>query len=391
MALFEDKTRTDNRRRQAGENWFRFLDRVDDVYFGRVRSLAEEWFAHLPVDHAGTFRRQFMTSDAAAADAAFFELYVHEVLRRLGFALSYEAELATSTHRPDYRAERSDATMFVEVRTVGDPEERARSRKLRHAAIEPLREIVSDHFTISLGIVREGASAPPTSKLVPVVEKWLSELDRDEIEALTAANHWRVPRLELEAGDWTFRFSPIVKPAHRVGVHPASGSVSLFPGRSSWGENWERVAAALKHKARRYGDLGTPFVIACLAGDVFVDDEDLVSALFGGPAFAVADDGRTVLGRQGGLWSGGANARVSAVLFVRQLVPTTVPVVIPTLWRNPDATHPLEIDIPPCGEGQLLDTGEIEIHDAAVAPHDFFELQPGWPGPERALRVRESV
>lgn len=57
------------------------------------------------------------------------------------------------------------------------------------------------------------------------------------------------------------------------------------------------MAQALTQKAGYYGDLEKPFVLALCCGEVFVDYEDIVSALYGNPAFAIGDDGDATLFR----------------------------------------------------------------------------------------------
>jgi len=123
-----------------------------------------------------------------------------------------------------------------------------------------------------------------------------------------------------------------------------------FPGRTAWGGGWSRVCAALEEKARRYGDLDRPFVIALLANDVFVDEENIASALYGEPGFGVDANGEVSLGRAGGLWSDGAGTRVSAVLTARNLVPASVAVVEPLLWHASQPTHPLQAALPLAAE-----------------------------------------
>jgi hypothetical protein len=291
VSLFEDKNRSDREIRRSGENTFRFLDRVDDVYFGRVRDLVEDWFGHMAEAEQQSFRRRFATSDEGPGDPAFFELYLHEALRRAGFALTYEPAVPGSTRRPDYLATASGVSFYLEAKAVGESRDRTTSEKRQYAAIEPLRKIESRDFTLDLGIVREGKDAPPTRRLVPQVERWLAGLDRGEIQRLGAIGLHHVPRLVLTACDWEFSFQPIPKPEQRIGIPSPSGAISIFPGRTAGGSDWGRPGDALKEKARRYGDLGRPFVIALLPSAVFVDYEEIVSTIYGEPVFAMGDAG----------------------------------------------------------------------------------------------------
>jgi hypothetical protein len=93
-----------------------------------------------------------------------------------------------------------------------------------------------------------------------------------------------------------------------------------------------------------------------------------------------------VVGRMNGLWSEGANARVSAVLVARHLVPWSVATTVPLLFRNPAASYLFEAELAFAAEARLTEVGEVEVDEPAVAPADFFCLPRGWPGPERLFR-----
>jgi hypothetical protein len=47
MRILDDITRTDDAPQRAHEDTFAFLNRVDDVYFARVRGIVEQWFAYV--------------------------------------------------------------------------------------------------------------------------------------------------------------------------------------------------------------------------------------------------------------------------------------------------------------------------------------------------------
>jgi len=54
--LLAAKTRTDPSGMRHDEDWFSFLDRVDDVGCTRVRQLLNDWFSELPERKAKAIR-----------------------------------------------------------------------------------------------------------------------------------------------------------------------------------------------------------------------------------------------------------------------------------------------------------------------------------------------
>lgn len=131
--LFDEIGRTDRRPADHSEGSFRFLNRVDAPYWQRVRDVMEEWFGRVPSDSAADIRGRFRDRDDRQHMGAFWELYVHEALRREGFTMTGHPDLVGSPHKPDFLAHRGDESFYVEA-TVSWPvgeqlaAERRRSR-----------------------------------------------------------------------------------------------------------------------------------------------------------------------------------------------------------------------------------------------------------------------
>jgi hypothetical protein len=158
-----------------------------------------------------------------------------------------------------------------------------------------------------------------------------------------------------------------------------AGTVLIEFDRFAWRKS-TRLAAVLEQKAGRYGDLEAPFVLALCCGDTFVDWEDIVSALYGEPAFAIGDDGLVTAFREpSGLFCGRGHPRVSAVLTIRTLRVWCVREAVPVLWTNPNAHFRLMAELPWAAQGRLTFDGEIVIDEAVVEPRTVLGL-PGLAG-----------
>lgn len=89
--LFDARTRDDAAYVRFDETTVRFLDRVDDVFFARVRDLLNQWFAELGDDEtAGRLRRDFASERDEQVDGAFWELYLHAALIRTPLEVELE-------------------------------------------------------------------------------------------------------------------------------------------------------------------------------------------------------------------------------------------------------------------------------------------------------------
>jgi hypothetical protein len=382
VKLFDARSRTDHATIRPDEDTFAFLDRVDDVYFGRVRDLVETWFATVPSDEQASLRGRLRSRSEANSAPAFWELYLRELLRQSGYSLTHEPK-REHRRRPDFLASGDDGGFYLEARFVGPPEERQTRAALVTQIRHQLNKIENPDYLLHFGIRRWGSKLPRLRGLRRDVEEWLAGLDYDEVVVAARARRSRNDETFV-ADDWAFSFAPIPKQEHARGRKPRAGIIAIGPaGHGGWSES-TRLTEALEQKAGYYGDLDEPFILALCCGDVLVDDDDISEALYREPDPA-ARSSQAV-----GLFRGRGHPRVSAVMTLREFRPWLVHRAVPVLWKNPNAAYPLTVELPWISTGRVDDGGAI-VDAATVGMAVALGLSEEWPGPEQALRVRASV
>lgn len=389
MQVFDDIVRRDDSIRAPGEDTFAFLNRVDDVFFDRVRELVEQWFAHVPGEEQKALRARLRSGREGESAAAFWELYLRETIRRCGWTVVSEPELDRGT-RPDFRVETGSGSYYLEAVLLGKGAEQEKRDRLRDHILDELRKIDDRDFVLRVEITCEGKTP---AKLGPVrrrVEEWLASFDYDELRGQQIENPRLLPTLDDGAGDWTFRFTAWPKPPNRRGERLKTGGVAIDPFRRLPTNGGKRLFERLRSKAGRYGDLDAPFLLAACLPEVSVDLEDVVDALHGEAAFVRTDDRFRPTRLSNGVFSGRGHPRVSGVLLAQQFRTWLVDDVVPLLWLNPKAAFPFADPIPIAAPAALRDDGQIVVGNAPTVPATFFGLPPEWPGPERPLRVRQS-
>src|SRR5436309_13915525 len=100
--LFDSVERTDRSGSQHAESTFAFRNRVRSQFFGNVRELLEEWFESWPDSRKPQLRGRFRSNDDRQMLGAFWELYLHEALRRLEFRIAHEPDVGSAGGRPDF-------------------------------------------------------------------------------------------------------------------------------------------------------------------------------------------------------------------------------------------------------------------------------------------------
>jgi hypothetical protein len=144
-ALFVERARSDSSYAGEEESTWAFLNRVEDRVFDRVRRLSNAWYAAYPLEARPALRSRLASGDDIEFHSAWFELYLHELHRRLGFDLEVaqdcscvgglvvQGELAGSRRyghdqtdeagEPSRGLETLFAALFVFEQVANDPDE----------------------------------------------------------------------------------------------------------------------------------------------------------------------------------------------------------------------------------------------------------------------------
>src|SRR5882724_3242180 len=116
MTLFDIGTRTEMRFKGHSEPEFAYLNQSARPSVCELRAMLEEWFQHFPRTSQTDLRSRFRDFSNNQHSGAFFELYVHELLTRLGYTVIAHPVLADVSTHPDFLARNaSGAEFYVEV------------------------------------------------------------------------------------------------------------------------------------------------------------------------------------------------------------------------------------------------------------------------------------
>jgi len=140
--LFDDFERINGNPAEHGESLYTFLNRAAGEYWQSVRDVLTEWLSHYPEVERSTLISRFRRTDRRGFLGAFWELYLHEVFRRLGFEIALHPAVSGTTHRPDFRLQLGTAITFVEAVTIYEPQVDSRDMYPRRNGI------VDDHRVI---------------------------------------------------------------------------------------------------------------------------------------------------------------------------------------------------------------------------------------------------
>ncbi|WP_146076521.1 hypothetical protein [Rathayibacter sp. AY1A7] len=378
--VFDAVRRVDPSSRRHNEPRFHFLNRVTGAYWDQVRALLETWSDHYPSDARGDLVSRLRSSIDRQSSAAWWELYLHESLRRADFDVTVHPDLPGG-RRPDFLAEGAGETFYLEAKSLFGKATGSAARL--NEVLDALNKVRSPNFFLSLDIRAIGRLALPTKKLRRDLETWLNDLDPDIVKPHAWLEDLGERRSITQDG-WDIHFHPLpISPEARGLEHQVVAAWNPHDGPA---ESATTIRASLDAKGSAYGELDHPLVLAFNLDSGFDRSFETANALYGAAmvSFSAANPDNAIETRNtDGYWGypGAWRHRdVSAVLVGSNVAPWTAATATATLWHHPS---PL-VEVAGLGawhRTQLV--GElIESLEARQQIHELFGLADPWPSGE---------
>ena len=385
--IFSAVERTDPSPARHGESHSQFIDRVAGHFWVQVRDLIEEWFSRLCSDAQADVRGRLRCRDDRQSKGAFFELYLHECLLRMGYAVTCHPEVDGTSRRPDFLAEKDGSAVYVEARSASPSDVVVGAAARVNTLHESLNKIDSPNFFLWIDVERQGGGPLRAGPLRSELEKWLKELNPDAYEDRGNGRRDFPEAKPYEANGWRIQVRAFPKSPDargKEGVRP----FGIFSGGQAFGgQDKEGIRNALSNKGSAYGQLGAPYVVAVASSSMSTDDYDVENALYDTEALLVptGSGGETypaaLVHSPDGYWRKGdhwAHRHVSAVLVVKDLHPASVGARQHTIWEHPDPEWPVP-PLPVWRRSTVDGHGAMHFADPARTPSEWFGLTDPWP------------
>ncbi len=387
MLLFDSFERQNtNFKTQAGAS-FPFLNESARFAFTRVRELVESWFANYPVEHRRDLRGRFRSREAHNHESAFFELFLHELVSRLGCVAIPHPTMPEASRRPDFlvRGPTGEEFYLEAAVVMEESDEQAAARARFDQVVDALNDLLSPNFFLNVQAHGLPDSNPPIREIREKVDAWLRTLNPDEVTRAFEATGEGLPPLEYQHGGWLVEFAALPKSKKARGK-AGIRTVGVQSDGGDWLDTGKRLRRVLSSKGAAYGSLSVPYVIAVNVLEHGLDRIDVMEALFGSEKvnLLIREDGEVVseeLKREpDGFWigpSGAQNRRVSAVL-ISTVLPWSIPRATLRLYHNPWAS--LKYNLPLCRLPQAGAEGEYMRDLDGDGLADIMKLPEDWPG-----------
>ncbi|MEN8671706.1 hypothetical protein [Nocardioides sp.] len=264
MDVFTVRERTDRSPCRADETSFDFLDRTGSQFFSPVRDLVHRWVNALPVDDQPGVIGNLSKGDNHSFESAFWELYLHQLVKGSGFDVDIHPEVPGSTKHPDFLV-RAPQPFYLEAVSVGTNRERVRSDRRLHDVEAVLDKTRVDGWTLSFNWERIGLQPLKATRLRDELLAWLGTLDHpaEGDDALTQG--FVPPSYSFDHEGWSLEFKALPVRSNQAPLVAIRGA-----GRAVGVDNKTGLRRVLDAKTRRYGDdLPCPLVTAVLSNTEF--------------------------------------------------------------------------------------------------------------------------
>jgi hypothetical protein len=191
--LFDTVVRNDTAPAPNTEPEFGYLNRSARPVASTIREFLETWFSHYSPTGQEDLRQRFRSPINAQHRAAFFELFLHEVLLRLGYGVELHPQLRNGADkRPDFVITSHHQSQFYLEATLATAESitETGAQARMNSVLDAINNTLdSPNFFINTkqrGAPRTQASV---KKIVSFLEEQLRKLDPDEIAELLAQSN----------------------------------------------------------------------------------------------------------------------------------------------------------------------------------------------------------
>lgn len=392
--IFDKSERTDKRSRRFNESSFDYYNISARPGFVAIRELIERWYAEFPDAGKADIRGRLRSGKETDFRSAFFELYLYQLCRSLGFSVDIYPGMEHHARKPhpDFILSHNGKPILYLEGTLAQKPQNVTAAERRQAELEDaINRLHCQDFWLTLDTSGTATENIPISKARKRLQEWLNGLRVDEVaKEAEIRGDTALPTFIDSYGGLTITVTANPKPRERRGNSDIPTLGIVAPDELLEWDTKDDIRQAVLRKAKCYGDLKLPYIIAINVMNELFEFDDILQGLFGQLVTEVrrsqgAYQHRTVNAGDGA-WRGKTEPRntiVSGVLITNNLIPTTIGIETPLLIHNPWARMPFPIEAWKLPQKSMdATTGKIIGYSGSQA-REILGIPERWPIPDK--------
>jgi len=345
IRLFDEISRIYEFPSGYSEPSFEYLNRSANEPIRKIREVLEDWFSRYPESDQVELRKRFRSRKEHNHSSALFELWLHEILFRLGCRVMIHPPLPHTDRKPDFLVKPpSGLDFYLEaIHTAGASDEESNAQARLNTLYDSLNYLKSPNFFIKIDVSGLPRTPVPGREIKRFLQRELARLRPELISHFLDSRRLDLlPHWKFEHDGLRITCSPIPKPPELRGLPGVRTlGIKTFGGII---DSEGPIKHAVIKKAGHYGVLNLPLVVAVNATDVFFSEREVLNALYGSfhgwPEPEILNDERGVWGNiDNPKWT-----RVSAALVTLKLRSDKLVVPV-TLHHHPQAARPYSSEL----------------------------------------------
>jgi hypothetical protein len=388
--IFDETERNDKRSKYFNESSFDYYNISARPGMVAIRELIEQWYAEFPDAGKSDIRGRLRSGKQTDFLSAFFEIYLYQLCRCSGFSVAIYPGMSHHARKshPDFILSRDgEPALYVEGTLAQEPQGTVAGRRRQAEFEDAVNRLQCPDFWLFLDTSGTATENIAFAKAQKRLQRWLAELNVEQVtKEVELKGDAALPTFTESYGGLTVTItahprSPDIRGDFRM---PTLGAV-MPDELLEWTTN-EDIRQAVRRKAKCYGDLKLPYIIAINVMNDLFEFDDILDGLFGQRIVELrrgrqgTSQRRIIRAANGALR--GRNALVSGVLIANNLIPTTIGIETPLLIHNPWADKPISPGAWRLPQKTIdLSTGKINNHDGLQA-RSILGIPEPWPTPD---------
>jgi hypothetical protein len=390
--LFDQNERAETRPKRERESDFAYLNSSARNIVAAARGVLEQWFESYPEAGKDDLCARLRSPDNAQHASAFGELYLHELFSQIGFRLEVHPDVNGTPNHPDFLvSENGVALFYLEGVVAGLPSTKEAGAEARLANVfDRVNKMQIPGWFLHVEYRGTPETQPPVKELRRNFEQWLASLDAKAIDNALKAEDWDgLPQFEWQSEGLTLCITPSPRTTTPE-LNSDSRPIGVIMGEPQLLSVDKDIRRAIEVKAKKYGKLALPLVVAVNVLSEHCDEIDINNALFGSESIVVTMSPEGSLSESGrrmpdGVWFGKQGARnkfVSAVLVGSGIYRYTCGKKTPLLVHHPYPMHRLSLSSYPLPEFSSDEETSRMTSKRGKEEGEFLRLPDPWPPEE---------
>jgi hypothetical protein len=393
--IFDEIERNDKRSKHFNECSFDYYNISARPGFVAIREVIEQWYAEFPDAGKADIRGRLRSGKETDFRSAFFEMYLYQLCRSLGFSVGIYPGMehhARKSH-PDFILSRDGEPVLYLEGTLAQKPQSVTAAERRQAELEDaINRLPCPNFWLFLDTSGTATENIPVSKVRKKLHGWLERFDVEQVikDAETKGDS-ALPTFVDSYGGLTITVTAHPKSPENRGNSDIPTLGAIMPDELLEWDTKDDIRQAVVRKAKCYGDLKLPYIIAINVMNELFEFDDILDGLFGQRVVEVRLGSQGVSQRRtvnagDGAWRGKKEPRnrmVSGILVANNLMPTTIGIETPLLIHHPWAQKPFPVEAWKLPQKSFdATTGKIISHPGLQA-REILRIPERWPVPDK--------